>query len=72
MPTILGANPAISADDTPRRASEAALSASAQLRAQRDAEHATILAAHARAKALSVQIVAIEREAFSRVMNQGR
>lgn len=65
--TVIGLNPAISRNNRARRAQAAALSASADLRAERDRELEVVNAARERARTLSQQIRDAERSAAERI-----
>jgi hypothetical protein len=65
--TVIGLNPAISRNNRARRAQAAALSASADLRAERDRELTVVNAARERARTLSQQIRDAERVAINRI-----
>lgn len=65
--TVIGLNPAISRNNRARRAQAAALSASADLRGERDRELEVVNAARERARTLSQQIRDAERSAAERI-----
>ena len=65
--TVIGLNPAISRNNRARRAQAAALSASADLRAERERELEVVNAARERARTLSQQIRDAERSAAERI-----
>ena len=65
--TVIGLNPAISRNNRARRTQAAALSASADLRAERERELEVVNAARERARTLSQQIRDAERSAAERI-----
>ena len=70
--TVIGLNSAISRNNRARRAQAAALSASADLRAERERELEVVNAARERARTLSQQIRDAERNAADRIDGRGR